>query len=69
MTCDQPRFPLVIGVVNVLRIVIVSLALTRFGVDWTKGTSHDVVGLTVFGLSLLFLYTPLATLFPRVTME
>jgi exosortase len=42
--------------VNVLRIVIVAVALASFGIDLTHGVVHDVVGFCVFGLSLVFLY-------------
>ena len=43
-------------VVNVLRIVIIGVALVSFEVDLTHGTEHETVGFAVFGLSLVLLY-------------
>lgn len=42
--------------VNVLRILIVAIALSKYDIDWTHGTSHEVVGYLVFGASLVLLY-------------
>ncbi len=43
-------------VVNVLRILLISVALVSFDLDLTHGVRHEVVGFGVFGLSLAFLY-------------
>lgn len=41
---------------NVLRILIVGVALTSFDLNLTGGFAHDALGLLVFGLSLILLY-------------
>lgn len=42
--------------VNVLRLVVVAVALTRFEIDLTGGWPHDMVGFAVFGVSLALLF-------------
>lgn len=42
--------------VNVLRIVVVALALAWLRIDLTTGAAHDALGLAVFGVSLLALW-------------
>ena len=42
--------------INVLRILIVSVALASFDVDLTEGLIHDGLGLGVFAISLGLLY-------------
>lgn len=42
--------------VNVLRLVVVAVALTRFDIDLTSGWPHDTVGFAVFGISLVLLF-------------
>jgi exosortase len=42
--------------VNVLRIIIIAVALESFQVDWTHGAEHELVGFAVFGVSLGLLY-------------
>ena len=40
-------------VMNVIRIVTVAVAFDKFGVDWSAGTSHEVLSLVIFTLSFL----------------
>lgn len=42
--------------VNVLRLVVVAVALTSFDIDLTSGWQHDMVGFAVFGISLTLLF-------------
>jgi exosortase len=43
-------------VVNVLRLVVIAVALTSFQIDLTSGWSHDMLGFAVFGISLSLLF-------------
>ena len=43
-------------VINVLRIVIVAVALVQFDIDLVHGFAHDALGVAVFGVSLALLY-------------
>ncbi len=43
-------------VINVLRIVVVSVALVRADIDLTAGTPHEILGFAVFALSLVLLF-------------
>jgi exosortase len=43
--------------VNVLRIVIVATALVNFDIDLTTGLAHESIGMVVFGISIVALYT------------
>ncbi|WP_222435447.1 exosortase U [Allorhodopirellula solitaria] len=40
---------------NVLRVTMVAIADTWWGLDWASGWSHDLLGYTTLGLSSLFL--------------
>jgi exosortase len=42
--------------VNILRIIIIAVALVSFQVDLTQGAAHELVGFAVFSLSLGLLY-------------
>jgi exosortase len=45
--------------VNILRIMIVAVALMSFDIDLTGGIAHDALSVGVFGISLAFLYASL----------
>ncbi len=42
--------------VNVLRLVVIAVALTSFQIDLTSGWPHDMVGFAVFGISLSLVF-------------
>ena len=57
---------------NVVRITSIALAHVQLGLDWTEGSTHTLLGLTVFALSLAaliatdwFLHAVLAEVGPR----
>jgi len=43
--------------VNVVRVVVIAVLLGKFDIDVTTGASHEILGLAVFVLSLLLLYS------------
>jgi exosortase len=53
---------------NVMRITVIALAFHRWGVDWSSGTSHEILGLVIFTIVFLALvctdYLLLALLAP-----
>lgn len=42
--------------VNIIRLLVVAVALIRFEIDLTSGWPHDMVGFAVFGVSLALLF-------------
>jgi exosortase len=55
-------------IMNVVRITTITLAFERWGVDWSTGTSHEILGLVIFTIVFLALvstdYLLLAMLAP-----
>jgi exosortase len=45
------------GAMNVVRVVSIAVALDRYGVDLTEGWRHEALGLVVFAVSLLALFS------------
>ncbi|MEZ6145762.1 MAG: exosortase U [Planctomycetaceae bacterium] len=45
------------GAMNVVRVVTIAVALDRFGIDLTEGWRHETVGLFVFVVSLMALFS------------
>lgn len=44
-------------VLNILRILVVVLSYTRWELDLSKGWPHELLGLALFGIALLFLWS------------
>jgi exosortase len=53
---------------NCLRIFVISLLLVRFGIDWTSGWQHEMMGMLVF-IGVLALMPGLKNLMGRVSMS
>ncbi len=45
------------GAMNVVRVVMIAIALDRYGIDLTEGWRHEAVGLCVFVVSLVALFS------------
>ena len=43
------------AIMNVARITVIALALERWGIDWSSGTSHELLSLVLFLLAFLAL--------------
>lgn len=43
------------ALLNVVRIVSIALAWVEAGIDWSEGVPHTVLGLVIFGLSIIVL--------------